>query len=194
MENLPATTTSTTNDFSFSNKNLLIIVLVFLLVLSFLGINLLIIIGNFINVLVNIFGPFVLQILTVFGFTLGSAIDTSSDIVANTAKTGIDIADGTLNSVADLLKGGKKSLHLDQVINTSPLKINEPSPDKASNPIQKPITAAKTNWCLVGEDNGKRGCIEIKEHDKCLSGQIFPEQKMCLNPNLTPNNNINNKK
>ena len=62
-----------------------------------------------------------------------------------------------------------------------------PMPSASENPIQKPISANKTNWCLIGEYQQKRGCIEIKDHDKCMSGQVFPTQKMCLNPNLTSN-------
>jgi hypothetical protein len=56
---------------------------------------------------------------------------------------------------------------------------------QAGNPIKNPITAGKQGWCLVGEYQGKRGCIEVSEHDRCLSGQVFPNQKMCLNPTLT---------
>jgi hypothetical protein len=67
------------------------------------------------------------------------------------------------------------------------LKVNEPEPDTTTNPIQKPITSSKSNWCLVGEYQGRRGCIEIGENDKCMSGQIFPSQYTCLNPNFSQN-------
>jgi hypothetical protein len=63
----------------------------------------------------------------------------------------------------------------------------EPVPSPAENPVQKPITAGKIQWCLVGEYKEKRGCVAFTDSDKCLSGQIFPSQQMCLNPTLTPN-------
>ena len=62
---------------------------------------------------------------------------------------------------------------------------SSPSNDISENPIQKPISSNKTGWCLVGEYKNKRGCIEIGEHEKCMSGQVFPEQQMCLNPNVS---------
>jgi hypothetical protein len=178
----------------FSNKNYIIIVLLILLILSFLGINMLTIIGNLIQTLVNIFGPLITQVLSVFGYTAGTLIDKSADIVTDTAKTGIDIAGGTVSSIGDLLKDASRphvderaKQQLDQSINVSNQTPKQPEPDTATNPIQKPIASGKSGWCLVGEYEGRRGCIEVGEADKCLSGQVFPNQKMCLNPTLTQN-------
>jgi len=178
----------------FSNKNYIIILLLILLILSFLGINMLTIIGNLIQTLVNIFGPLITQVLSVFGYTAGTLIDKTADIATDTAKTGIDIAGGTVSSIGDLLKDASRphvderaKQQLDQSINVSSQTPKQPAPDTATNPIQKPIASGKTGWCLVGEYEGRRGCIEVGEADKCLSGQVFPNQKMCLNPTLTPN-------
>jgi hypothetical protein len=195
MDNVQTTTPAlnTNNNTMFSNKNFIIMALIFLLALSFLGINLLVAAGNFFESVVKVFGPFVNQLLTVFGVTTGTVINTSADVVADTAKLGIDIAEGTVHSIGDLLKGSGTSnveihsLKLDNAINKSTIRNHEPAHDTASNPIQKPISSKKTNWCLVGEYQGRRGCIEVGEHDKCLSGQVFPQQKMCLNPTFTPN-------
>jgi len=192
-----STTTNTTND-SFSNKNTIIIVLFGLLAFSFLGINLVTIMDHIIQYFVKVFGPLVSQILSVIGNTTGTVINESTDVVTNTAKTGIDIAGGTFHDIGDLLKKGSEPgvknahdtiKHLDQSIKNSNFKKHYANPDTAENPIQKPISSAKTNWCLVGEYQGRRGCIEISEHDKCLSGQVFPEQKLCLNPTMTNNMN-----
>ena len=95
------------------NKNFLIALLVFLLIFSLLGINLLYVfgnmfqlIGNFFQSIVNIFKPLILQILSLFGYTAGSVINTTADVVSVTAKTGIDIAAGTIHSVGNILKDG----------------------------------------------------------------------------------------
>ena len=61
----------------------------------------------------------------------------------------------------------------------------DPSDDKSETPIQKPITSDKSSWCLIGEYEGKRGCISVKDSSKCMSGQVFPNEKMCLNPTKT---------
>jgi hypothetical protein len=184
----------TSNSSIFSNKNYIIIFLLILLTLTFLGINILNIFGNFFQTLVNIFGPLITQILSVFGYTAGTIIDKSADIVTDTAKTGIDIAGGTVSSVGEILKDAsrpnvdaKAKQQLDQSINISAPSKREPAPDSTTNPIQKPISSGKAGWCLVGEYEGRRGCIQVTDSDKCLSGQVFPEQSMCLNPNLSQN-------
>lgn len=182
----------------FNNKNYIIILLLVLLILSFLGINILAIFGNLIQTIVSIFGPLVTQILSVFGYTAGTLIDKSAEVVTNTAKTGIDIAGETVGSIGDLMKDAsrpgvdeKAKQQLDQSINLSKLsekpKAKQPEADSATNPIQKPITSNKAGWCLVGEYEGRRGCIQVGQEDKCLSGQVYPNQKMCLNPTLTQN-------
>ena len=141
---------------------------------------------------IQIFGPLVSQILSIFGYTTGTVLNKTADVVADTAKTGIDIAEGSIQSVGNILRDASQSnvdvrskQSLDTVLNRGILTGNEPRADTTENPIQKPITSGKQNWCLVGEYQGKRGCIEVGEHDKCLSGQVFPNQKMCLNPTLT---------
>jgi hypothetical protein len=182
----------------FNNKNYIIILLLILLILSFLGINILAMFGNFIQTIVNIFGPLVTQILSVFGYTAGTLIDKSAEVVTNTAKTGIDIAGGTVGSIGDLMKDAsrpgvddKAKQQLDNSINLSKFSEKptpkQPEADSSTNPIQKPITSNKAGWCLVGEYEGRRGCIQVDQEDKCLSGQVYPNQKMCLNPTLTQN-------
>jgi len=42
----------------------------------------------------------------------------------------------------------------------------------------------KSGWCLVGQEQGFRSCIEVNEFDKCISGNIFPSKDICTNPNL----------
>jgi hypothetical protein len=41
-----------------------------------------------------------------------------------------------------------------------------------------------TKWCYVGESNHKRTCASVDEHEKCMSGNIFPSYDLCVNPNL----------
>ena len=85
----------------FSVQNTIIFTLCILLLLTFLGINLLASMGNIVDVLSNIFGPLFTQILSVFGYTAGTVIDKSTDIVTDVAKHGIDLAGDTVQSAAD---------------------------------------------------------------------------------------------
>jgi hypothetical protein len=75
---------------------------------------------------------------------------------------------------------------IDIAINQPPtVAPNQPSPDASTSPIQTSPSSSKSQWCLVGEYNGARGCINITDQDKCMSGQVFPSQQMCLNPTMT---------
>ena len=114
-------------------------------------------------------------------YTLGFTIGKTSDLVSQSGEKTLDIANGAVHNGSDLMmKAGKEE-------NSPTKKKEEPSPDDSANPIQKPITSAKANWCLVGEYQGRRGCIEVDDNDKCLSGQVFPSQYTCLNPNFSQN-------
>jgi hypothetical protein len=190
---------------TFSGKNLLIVILTILLIFSFLGINLLVNLGNFLQSIVVILTPLLTQILSIFGYTAGTILDKTEDVATSVAKTGIDIAGGTVQSVADLLKKGSISnvdstaaLELDKSLSGGfdrelnekkvkqpEFKYNEPKPDSSTHSIQKPITSDKSVWCLVGEYQGKRGCVEVDDANKCLSGQVFPNKQMCLYPTKT---------
>lgn len=183
MDMSPTIVSSTSDESSGSNKNTIIIVLVTLLLLSILGINMLTILGTSLQHLVSFVSPVILQFLSTLGYTVGTVIDKSEDVASTTAKTGIDIFGGAIDDVANLLKGGNQANVLDKAIHSSGYKINEPKEDASTNPIQKPITSNKNaNWCLVGEYEGRRGCIEIGDQDKCLSGQIFPDRQTCIKP------------
>jgi hypothetical protein len=174
-----------------SFKNVLIILLLAVLILSLLGINIFAIFGDALQNFINIFNPVVSKTLAELGYASGTVIDRSSDIAADTSKTGIDILNGTFHSVGDLLiKGSGKEgpgQALDNHINQPPSQPpHPPQPNPTTNPIQS-NASSKSNWCLVGEYNGTRGCISVSDQDKCLSGQVFPSQQQCLNPNLSQN-------
>jgi hypothetical protein len=52
-----------------------------------------------------------------------------------------------------------------------------PLPTDSSN-------SGKAGWCFIGEDQGVRSCSEIGVNDMCMSGDVFPTQAVCMNPNL----------
>jgi len=181
-------TIATDSTGGFSNKTIIIIlgVIILLLLLN----------DTIIIIFRNIFGiayVLVMKLLALFGFVTGSVINVSANVAGNVARTGVDITEGTLHSVGNILTGAnaqQQKPNLDNTLNTSTIgqkNAQIPSPDTTENPIQNPISHEKSSWCLVGEYKGRRGCIEISEHDKCMSGQVYPSQKMCLNPTLSKN-------
>lgn len=186
----PAIVTTSSGSVGDWSKNTIIIVLVSILVLSLLGVNVLTLFGNMVESVTEIFRPVVSKALANLGYASGTLLDRSSDIVADASKTGIDILHGTVDSVGDLLikaSGQGAGAALDIHINQPPtMPPNSPLPNATTNPIQSG-GSGKAQWCLVGEYNGTRGCINVSDQDKCLSGQVFPSQQQCLNPNLSQN-------
>jgi hypothetical protein len=59
---------------------------------------------------------------------------------------------------------------------------DEVTPDDALSSIQG--VSGKSGWCFIGEQQGIRTCAELGVNDKCMSGDIFPSQAICMNPNL----------
>lgn len=58
-----------------------------------------------------------------------------------------------------------------------------PQADDSTSAIQmKP--ASKAGYCYIGEDRGFRSCIDVCDGDICMSGDIFPTEAICINPNL----------
>ena len=170
------------------NKTIIIVLLV-LLSLSFLGINLLTIFGDLIKTIADILGPLVSQILSIFGYTTGSIINKTADVVGDVAKTGVDIAEGSVQSVGTILRDASRpnvdsraTSSLDNALNVQSTSTGEPAPTPSESPIQKPISSGKSGWCLVGEYEGKRGCISVNDYDKCLSGQVYASKDQCLLP------------
>jgi hypothetical protein len=53
-------------------------------------------------------------------------------------------------------------------------------PTDSAAKIQNPISSNKISWCFAGEYQEKRGCVEVQDQSKCLSGQVFPSQQACL--------------
>ena len=177
------------SNFVMTPQNIIIMVLSILLVLSFLGINLLDILSNIIKLIIRIFSPLVTELLSILGYTTGSILNKSADVASDVGKTAIDVGEGAIQSVGDLLiKASKKGVdpdaqnQLDSVLSVD----NQPNNalmDNAESPIQKPISSNKAGWCLVGEFDNRRSCIQVNEYDKCMSGQIFPNREQCLKIN-----------
>lgn len=60
---------------------------------------------------------------------------------------------------------------------------SEPMPDDSMSSTQR-NGSGKSGYCYIGEDRGFRSCIQVKDGDMCMSGDIFPSQALCVNPSL----------
>ena len=189
------------------SKNTVIISLLVVISLLLLGINIFYWLGDAASNLARLFSHIFGRFLAFFGYTTGKVLNKSADLVNDGVKLSSDIVEGTVHSVGDILVRASEDRvsnevkgDLDRVLNErhhnekrhnekhhNEKRHNEkhhehfePISDATNSLIQQPISSKKTNWCLVGEYSGKRGCVEINEEDKCMSGSRFPTQEACM--------------
>ena len=184
----------------FDIKNLIIFILVIILLLMMIGINAIELginaiefISNLIEYVADTLKPVLGSILSAFAYLTGTTINTTTDVVSDTAKAGIDIVEDTIQSVGNLLidasnREDDKTEISDKIEKSEKDEpTDEPEPDSSEASIQNSISNKKQSWCLVGDYNNRRSCASVNEADKCMSGQIFPSHESCLNPNLITN-------
>lgn len=176
--------------------------LLIILILTFLGFNIFVYLAKGTEELNNIFGPIVNFISSFFGKVTGQVIDVSAEggkAVVDTSAGAIDTgltaiqnitpnkANSSVSSVPvtqnqpDIISNNT----LNKALNTSQNKQqpnNDYQADEASSSIQS--GPPKSGWCYIGEDRGFRTCAQVGVNDKCMSGDIFPSQEICINPNL----------
>jgi hypothetical protein len=164
-----------------------------ILILSFLGFNLLAYLGKITGSISDLFKP----VMTFFGYGVGETVKTTVNIAATGTKGLADVAAGTVNSGINVLEQGLSSNRQYQNQNqnqnqrqsdTDAAILNKvvlPMPDEAGSRTQQSKGGkSKAGYCYIGEDRGFRSCIQVGEADMCMSGDIFPTQDVCINPSL----------
>lgn len=86
-----------------------------------------------------------------------------------------------INELEDL-----QEQNLQKALDDSKSSNSGPRPDDSLSRIQASNGSGKAGWCFIGEDRGFRTCSQIGQNDQCMSGDIFPSQEICMNPNLRP--------
>ena len=168
------------DNLSNTEKNYLIIFLIILTIFSLLGINLLVNAGESLQSVLDNFLPYIYKILGALGFASGTILNTTTDIATDGARAGIDVLEGSVQSVGNMLK--KASVGNLDLGKGNEVELPGVKSDKTSSNIQNPISNKKSSgkWCLVGEYEGKRGCIEIEDSDVCMSQKIFDSNDECV--------------
>lgn len=174
-----------------NNRFVLIVFLILIILISLLGV-----IFEPVKQITVLFYQYLLQIISFFGWVIGTIINKIADLFGDTGRITIDIAEDTLHNVGNLVKDVTKEkmsnlgIEMYNKSNNYPLTMTppkEPSPDFTMNPIQGHLSSNHSKWCSVGTIFGQPSCVELGEYDRCLSEQVFPNQKMCLNPTLSNN-------
>jgi len=79
-----------------------------------------------------------------------------------------------------------KANALNSALDTSASKQQSSPPTYQADDSNSKIQTGgnKSGWCYIGEDRGFRTCAQVGVNDTCMSGDIFPSQEICVNPNL----------
>ena len=139
------------------SKNMIIIVLASLLIFTFLGVNI------FNNIASMVYG-FIIRVLSILGFYTGAVINTAADVAGDTAKGSIDIAEGTIHSVGNLLQNEDNingDTSIQQQWNLSMFNLN-PAPKSAPKPDVPTPTVIQT----VKNDLDEELNIGLKQNTK----------------------------
>lgn len=178
--------------------------LLIIFILAFLGFNIFAYLAKGTQDITNFFAPLIEKI---FGATVeitGQAIDVSAEgakiVVGETA----DVIESGLTAIQDITPNNAPSSVKGQPINQQKVDITQQSTlnralntsQQSQQPQQQDYEAneasssvhsrGKSGWCYIGEDRGFRSCAQVGVNDTCMSGDIFPSQEICMNPNLRP--------
>lgn len=170
-----------------------------ILILAFLGFNVFVYLAKGTQDIANFFGPL---IQTIFGKTVevtGEVVDVSAEgakaVVSGTANvinTGLTaIQDITPNAAPSSIKtqpiqttASQQNVASNNALNKA-LNSSQPYGDQSEDyQAQEATSSLKAGWCFIGEDRGYRTCGQVGVNDQCMSGDIFPTQELCINPNL----------
>lgn len=173
-----------------------------ILFLAFLGFNIFVYLAKGTETINSVFSPIINMFSGIFGDTVGQVVDVSAEGAKAVVNTGAGVADAGLTGIQQITPNKASSSvssvpvtknqpdvmsnnSLNKALNTSQSSQNpnnDYQADEASSNIQS--GPPKSGWCYIGEDRGFRTCAEVGPNDKCISGDIFPSQDLCVNPSL----------
>jgi hypothetical protein len=175
--------------------------LIIIMILAFLGINVFVYLAKGTQDITNFFKPLVEKIVLLFGAITSKVVNVSAGGVKGAVDTTADVLDTGLSAVQEATSDTSipsqsvkttipeqdtvQNSSLNKELNTSK-QTNQSNTayeaDESSSKIQS--GAPKSGWCYIGEDRGFRSCAKVGANDECMSGDIFPSQEICVNPNL----------
>jgi hypothetical protein len=175
--------------------------LLIIVILAFLGFNIFTYLAQGTQTISNIFGPLTQKIFGTSVAVAGQAVDVSAEgakaVVGGTADvltSGLSAVQSTIpaeNQAPTINKGQPigpqqvdmmQQTSLNRALNSSQPQDQDYEAHEASSSIGG--LAGKSGWCYIGEDRGFRTCSQVGANDQCMSGDIFPSQEICMNPNL----------
>ena len=176
--------------------------LLIILILAFLGFNIFVYLAKGTETINSIFSPIISMFSGIFGDTVSQVVNVTAEGTKKIVNSTAGVIDAGLSDVQQIVPNKASSSvssvpvtknqpdlmsnnSLNKALNTSQSSQspnNDYEADEASSSIQS--GPPKSGWCYIGEDRGFRTCAEVGPNDKCISGDIFPSQDLCVNPSL----------
>ena len=178
--------------------------IIIILIFAFLGFNIFVYLAKGTQDITSFFNPLLQSLFGATANTAGQVVDVSAEgaktVVGGTASA----INTTLSDVENVTPGGinansslpnqsiqftippkdnVQNSSLNRALNTSQQTQQGSNQDYQANEATSSVTG-KAGWCYVGEDRGFRTCSQVGVNDVCMSGDIFPSQELCINPNL----------
>jgi hypothetical protein len=161
-----------------TSHNIIIAILVSLLVLSVLGINLLVFVGQLLQMIVNLIRPIFDGILGIIFYYIGASVNISADVASDVARTGINIAEGTAHSVGNLLQNednvdGPLPEQTDlykKVFDVTPLDMVDPVP--ITTPSSADIVESGVNVATLMTYGETAIPVDMASPDKSLNNDL----------------------
>ena len=116
---------------------------------------------------------------TSVGVSTSNNNNSNSNIQGIQAKSSLPVQNKIQQANTNIDKWEEGSL--EKALENASQGAKDPQPDDSRSFSQ---TTGKAGWCFIGVDNGLRTCAEIGVNDGCMSGDVFPNQAICMNPNL----------
>ena len=179
--------------------------LIIFLILAVLGFNVLVYLAKGTENISNFLQPLLQQIYSLTASITGQTVNVSAEgakaVVggtANTINSGLSsVQNVSPNNTPTTIKSQsvQNTIQQPDVMANSTLNkalnTNRAGTQQAQNDDYQANQAAstvnmtgKSGWCYIGEDRGFRSCAQVGVNDECMSGDIFPSQEICVNPNL----------
>jgi len=180
--------------------------LLIILILAFLGFNIFVYLAKGTQDITNFFAPLIKKIFGITILTTGKVVDVSAEGVKAVVSGTANVIDKSLTEVQNIIPSGSSSslasqniqstipqinavenTSLNRALNTSKQLQQGNNNNYEANEASSSINSTgKAGWCYIGEDRGFRSCAEVGVNDQCMSGDIFPSNEICINPNLRP--------
>jgi hypothetical protein len=173
--------------------------LLIILILAFLGFNVFVYLAKGTQDITNFFGPLFEKIFGTAASVTGQVVDVSAEgakaVVSGSAaalNTGLTaVQDITPNSAPSSIQTqsiqgtsvSQQNVAANNTLNKA-LNTSQSGQQNEDYQAQEANSSLKAGWCFIGEDRGYRTCGQVGVNDKCMSGDIFPSQELCINPNL----------